>query len=71
MEELLRSLVGKSIDVSHFGTGIFRGEVVEVSGGLVRLKDEQGRSIYVAIDKVTAISETDDSHSRPGFVNQP
>lgn len=68
MEELIRRLTGKKIDVSC-GTGaMLRGEVLEVRDGVLYLRDEDDKSAYVAIDKIATIFECSDSITRPGFI---
>jgi ribosome maturation factor RimP len=71
MEELLKQFVGKEIDVA-FGTNyVVRGEVREVRDGMVYLEDEDKRSVYIAIDKISVVWEVKAAHSRPGFVISP
>jgi len=68
MEELIRRLNGKKIDVSCGSGAILRGEVVEVRDGVLYLRDEDDKSAYVAIDKIATVYECSDSVSRPGFI---
>ena len=70
MEELIKRLTGKKIDVSCGSGAILRGEVVQVEGGVLYLRDEDDRSAYVAIDKIATVYECNDSVSRPGFIGQ-
>jgi uncharacterized protein DUF6897 len=71
MEELLRSFTGKEIDVA-FGTNyVVRGTVSEVRNGIVFLEDEDQRSVYIAVDKISVVWEVKAMHSRPGFVISP
>ena len=68
MEEVVRQFTGKKIDVSC-GSGVaLRGEVTDVKGGILYLRDEDGKSAYIAIDKIAAVYECSDSASRPGFI---
>lgn len=68
MEELLRKLVGTKIDV-NCGTNVFyRGEVMSSGGGILELRDEDGREVCIAEDRITAISPCKDQTSRPGFI---
>ena len=68
MEELIRRLVGKKIDVSCGSGAILRGEVIDVRDGVLYLRDEDNKSAYVAIDKIATVYECSDSSSRPGFI---
>lgn len=68
MEELVKRFVGKKIDVSCGSNAFLRGEVVEVTNGVVHLKDEDDKAAYVSIDKISMIYECSDSASRPGFI---
>jgi hypothetical protein len=68
MEELLKSLMGKKIDVSSGTNAAFRGDVVDVKGGVLYLRDEDEKVAYVAIDKITAIYEIGNVPTRPGFI---
>lgn len=68
MEVLLNTLLGKKIDVSCSTNAAFRGDVVDVKGGVLYLRDEEDRVAYVAIDKIAVIYECKDTVSRPGFV---
>lgn len=68
MEELLRELVGRKIDVRCGGTESFTGEVSEIKKGVVYLRDEDEKIIYLAIEKISAINESTESPLRPGFI---
>jgi hypothetical protein len=71
MEEILRSFAGKNIDVSTGTSVAFRGEVVEVSSGVLYLRPEDEKHIiHIAVDRVVSFHETADHHSRPGFVSR-
>lgn len=68
MEELLKQLMGKRIDVSC-GTGAtFRGDVVDVKDGVLYLRDESEQVAYAAIDKIAMVAECRDAPTRPGFL---
>ena len=68
MEELIKTLVGKKVDIS-FGFGsIFRGSVSEVKDGVVYLKDEDDQQLYISVEKIASVYECSDSASRPGFI---
>jgi len=68
MEELLKKFVGKEIDIAFGVNSVIRGEVTDVRDGLVFLRDEEQRSVYITLDKVSVVWEVKESHSRPGFV---
>ncbi len=68
MEELIRKLTGKKIDVSCGSGPVLRGEVVEVRDGVLHLRDEDDKSAYVAVDKIATVYECSDSALRPGFI---
>ena len=68
MEELLRSLMGKKVDVSCGANAAFRGDVVDVKSGVLFLRDEEDRVAYVAVDKIAVVMEVQQHSSRPGFV---
>jgi len=68
MEELVRQFTGKKVDV-NCGSGVMlRGEVTDVKNGVLYLRDEDGKSAYIAIDKIAAVYECSDAASRPGFI---
>ncbi|MBK9216557.1 MAG: hypothetical protein IPM59_13370 [Chloracidobacterium sp.] len=68
MEELLKQLMGKKIDVTCGTNAAFRGDVIDVKNGVLYLRDEDERVAYVAIDKVAVVYEIKDEHHRPGFI---
>ncbi|MGD9563771.1 MAG: MM0924 family protein [Pyrinomonadaceae bacterium] len=68
MEGLLKEFVGKKIDVNCGPNAAFRGEVVSVETGLLKLVNEDGLQVFVSIDKIAAVSECNDPASRPGFI---
>ena len=68
MEEILKNLTGRKIDVSCGSGPILRGEVKEVRDGVLYLRDDDDKPAYVSIDKIASIYECSDSSSRPGFI---
>jgi hypothetical protein len=68
MEELIKKLIGKKVDVSCGSGAMLRGEVLEVANGILYLRDEDEKSAYVAVDKIATVYECSDSASRPGFI---
>ncbi|HSK74417.1 MAG TPA: MM0924 family protein [Pyrinomonadaceae bacterium] len=68
MEDFLKQLMGKKIDVSCGTSTIVRGDVVDVKGGVLYLRDDHQRVAYVPVNKIAIIWEVKDSLPRPGFV---
>lgn len=68
MEEILRNLKGKRIDVASTTAAAFTGEAVDVAGGVLSLRDEDGKLIYIAVDKITFVRESHQQNTRPGFI---
>jgi hypothetical protein len=68
MEQLLSRLIGKEIDVVCSGASSLRGECISVQGGVLQLKDSEGETCYVAVDKIVAVWEKKDRDRHPGFV---
>lgn len=68
MEELLKQLMGKKIDITCGTNATFRGDVIDVKSGVLYLRDEDDKVAYVAIDKIAVIFECKDHPLRPGFV---
>lgn len=68
MEELLKQLLGKKIDVTCGTNATFRGDVIDVKSGVLYLRDEDEKVAYVSIDKIAVVYEIKDQHSRPGFI---
>jgi hypothetical protein len=68
MEEFLKQLMGKNIDVTCGSNATFRGDVIDVKNGILYLRDETERVAYVAVDKIALIYEVKQHASRPGFV---
>ena len=68
MEELLKHLLSKKIDVTCGPNATFRGDVVDVKSGVLYLRDEDGKVAYVSIDKIAVIYECKEAQPRPGFI---
>ncbi len=68
MEELLKQLMGKKIDITCGTNATFRGDVIDVKNGVLYLRDEDDKVAYVAIDKVAVVYEVKELQSRPGFI---
>ena len=69
MEDLLKQLLGKNIDVTCGTNAAFRGDVVDVKNGVLYLRDEHEKVAYVAVDKIAVIYERTDKEWRPGFLS--
>jgi len=68
MHELLAKLIGKKIDLVCSGSSSLRGEVLKVESGVLHLKDNDDKTCFVAIDKITVVWEARDEEHRAGFV---
>ncbi len=68
MEEFLKKLTGKKIDISCGTNTNVRGDVVEAKDGILYLRDENERTAYVAIEKIAIVWEVKDQQTRPGFL---
>jgi hypothetical protein len=68
MEEFLRNLNGKEVDISFGGTATVRGKITDLRNGVLYMDDEEGRTIYVVSDKITTVCEVKEHLTRPGFV---
>ncbi len=68
MEEFLKQLMGKKVDISCGASANFSGEVVNVIDGVLFLRDDEERAAYVAIDKIAIVWEEKENQHRPGFV---
>ncbi|MEP6945657.1 MAG: MM0924 family protein [Acidobacteriota bacterium] len=68
MEDLLKQLLGKKVDITCGINATFRGDVMDVKDGVVYLRDEDGEVAYVSVDKIAVVYEIKADHSRPGFI---
>ena len=68
MEELLKNLMGKKIDVACGTNAAFRGDVIDVKNGVLYLRDEDDKVAYVTIGQIAVVFEIKEHLSRPGFV---
>ncbi len=69
MEELLKQLMGKKVDISCGTNATFSGEVVDIKGGILYLRDDEERVAYVSIERVAIVWEVREQQTRPGFVS--
>lgn len=68
MEEILSNLKGKRIDVACSSSAAFTGEAVGVSDGVLSLRDEDDKLVYISVDKITFVRESHQQNTRPGFI---
>jgi hypothetical protein len=69
MQTLLAKMIGKKVDVYCGGASSLRGEVLKVEEGVLHLKDSDGKTCYVAVDKILVVWEArDDDDHKAGFV---
>lgn len=68
MEEFLKQLIGKKVDIAFGSTAIVRGDVVDIKESVLFLQDEHDRVAYVSINKIAVVWEVREHQSRPGFV---
>jgi hypothetical protein len=71
METFLSKFVGKRIDVFCGGSSSLRGDVIKVEAGVLHLRDTDGKSCYIAIDKIVVVWEAKDDSHRAGFLPSP
>ena len=64
-------MIGKRLDVYCGGASSLRGEVLKVESGVLHLRDDDGKSCYVAIDKIVVVWEARHDEHRAGFVAAP
>ena len=69
MQDFLATMVGRKLDVYCVGAASLRGEVTRVEGGILRLKDDDGREGFVSVDKVVVVWEVRDDEPKAGFVS--
>jgi TRAP-type mannitol/chloroaromatic compound transport system permease small subunit len=68
MEEFLKQLMGKKIDVAYGTSATVRGDVIDVKGGVLFLRDEEDKVAYVAVGRIAVVWEVKEQQTRPGFV---
>lgn len=70
MEEFLRTLSGKKIDIFCGGAASLGGVVVKVENGVLHLQDDESKLCYVAIEKIIAVWEKRDKEHLAGFMSK-
>lgn len=68
MEEFLKKLMGKKIDISCGTNSTVSGDVADVRNGVLYLRDENERIAYVSIEKIAIVWEAAEHQNRPGFL---
>jgi hypothetical protein len=68
MEELLSKFIGREMDVVCSGALSLRGKCISVENGVLQLKDDDGETCYIAVDKIVALWEKKEADRHPGFV---
>ena len=68
MEELLKDLIGRKIDVNCGAVAVYRGNAISVKNGVFHIRNENDTDVFISIDKIAAMSECKDLPSRPGFI---
>ena len=71
MEDFLSRLIGKKLDVYCGGGSSLRGDVLKVEMGVLHLRDADGKTCYVAVDKIVVVWEAREDEHRAGFVPAP
>ena len=69
MEAILNGFIGKKIDVNCGSSITFRGDVTSTDGGVLKLVNEDGKEVFISIEKVAAVTECNDLAPRPGFIS--
>ena len=70
MQTLLAKMIGKKLDVYCGGASSLRGEVLKVEDGVLHLKDSDGKTCYVAIEKIVVVWEAKEDEHKAGFVSK-
>jgi hypothetical protein len=68
MKEFLAKMIGRKVDIFCGSASSLRGEIADVDGGVLHLKDSDNKLCYVAIDKIVVVWEARDDEHRAGFV---
>ena len=68
MEEIIRSFTGKKIDVNCGHSAVFRGENLGFANGVLTVKDESGKTVFIDATRIIAVTEVSEASGRPGFI---
>jgi hypothetical protein len=71
VEDFLSRMIGKRLDIYCGGASSLRGEVLKVESGVLHVRDSDGKSCYIAVDKIVVVWEARDDEHRAGFVPAP
>jgi hypothetical protein len=71
VEDFLSRLTGRKLDIFCGGGSSLRGEVLKVEMGVLHLRDADGKSCYIAVDKIVVVWEARDDEHRAGFMPGP
>ena len=69
MLELLTKMIGRRLDVYCGGGSALRGEVLQVEGEVLCLKDDEEQLCYVAVGKIICVWESREREHNAGFVS--
>ena len=68
MRELLSKMIGRRLDIYCGGGASLRGEVLQLEGDVLYIKDEEEQLCYVAVEKIICVWESREHDVRAGFV---
>jgi len=68
MEEKLKQLRGKRVDVNCGAAAVFRGVVEDMDDHILILKDENDLITNISLKKIIAVTECVEPLTRPGFI---
>lgn len=69
MLEVIGAMTGKRIDLVCVGAISLRGELIKIENGVVYMKDEDGQTCYVSLDKIVVVYDAKDNEPRAGFLS--
>lgn len=68
MEELLKGMIGKKLDINAGAGSLFNGELKSVENGIAIIINDDDQTLYVSIAGIKAFAESNSTQSRPGFI---
>ncbi|MEZ5305792.1 MAG: MM0924 family protein [Pyrinomonadaceae bacterium] len=69
MEDFLKQLMGKKVDISCGTSAVVRGDIVDVKDGILYLRDDEDKVAYAVIEKIAFVWEVKSGDTRAGFLN--